>query len=126
MLVKDFVEVIDKNIGYLPIVDGSGRYADLMNKEKLLSKFEDYEIIAVSARDEDYLVLNISEKHPCEYYKTTRTERRPSDYERGVYFGRYGLEKETINEKWAYCTATKQCNLCYCGGDKKKCELSTK
>ena len=53
MLVKDFVEVIDKNIGYLPIVDGSGRCADLMNKEKLLSKFEDYESIAVSARDED-------------------------------------------------------------------------
>ena len=126
MLVKDFVEVIDKSIGYLPIVDGSGCYADLMNKEKLLSKFEGYEVVSVSSRDEDYLVLNISEKHPCDYYKITRTERRLNDYERGVYFGRYGLEKETVNEKWAYCTATKECNLCYCDGDKKKCELCTK
>lgn len=127
MLVKDFVNILGNDRGYMPIVDGSGRYATLTKKDKLISEFGEYELISATVDyDTNCFILQISKRHPCPSYKVTKVKRTLSDYDRGVYFGRYGINREFLDEKWAYCTATKECHLCYCDGDKKKCELCTK
>ena len=125
MKVKDFVELVIGEITYMPIVDNSGRYADLIKKKDLVDKFGDYSVTNVKFKCDDipYIILHISNKDICASYRVRKVNTHLSDYEQGVYFGRYGVHKEYIEENRPYCMATRELESCNCDGDRSKCNF---
>ena len=125
MKVKDFVELVIGKIPYMPIVDNSAKYADLTKKEDLIDKFGEYEVIKVKFvyNNEPYIILHISNKDICTSYRVKKVRTHLSDYEQGVYFGRYGIRKEYVEEDRPYCMGTRELEVCNCGGDRSKCNF---
>lgn len=125
MKVKDFVELVVGKILYMPIVDNSAKYADLTKKEDLVDKFGEYEVIKVEFKHDDmsYIVLHIRNKNVCASYRVRKVKTHLSDYEQGVYFGRYGIRKEYIENDEPYCMATRELESCNCDGDRSKCNF---
>lgn len=122
MKVKDFVELIIGKISYIPIVDNSTKYADLTKKEDLVDKFGEYEVTKVKSEHDD-IVLHISNKDICDSYRVREVKTYLSDYEQGVYFGRYGVRKKYIEEDRPYCMGTRELESCNCDGDRSKCNF---
>ena len=125
MKVKDFVELVIDKLPYMPIVDNSAEYADLTKKENLVDKFGEYEVIKVEFKHDDmfYIILHISNKDICTSYRVRKVKTHLSDYEQGVYFGRYGIRKKYIENDEPYCAATREFESCTCDGDRNKCNF---
>ena len=125
MKVKDFVELIIGKIPYMPIVNNSAEYAGLTKKEDLVDKFGEYNVIKVDFKHDDmsYIVLHIGNKDICGSYRVRKVKTHLSDYEQGVYFGRYGVRKEYIEENRPYCMGTRELESCNCDGDRSKCNF---
>lgn len=125
MKVKDFVELVIGKIPYMPIVNNSAEYADLTKKENLVDKFGEYEVVKIEFVHDDmsYIVLHISNKDICASYRVRKVKTHLSDYEQGVYFGRYGVRKEYIEENRPYCMGTRELESCNCDGDRSKCNF---
>ena len=68
--------------------------------------------------EDDYEDENI-----CASYKVRKVKTHLSDYEQGVYFGRYGIRKEYIEKDEPYCMATRELESCNCDGDRSKCNF---
>ena len=68
--------------------------------------------------EDDYEDENI-----CASYRVRKVKTHLSDYEQGVYFGRYGTHKEYIEEDRPYCMATRELEACNCDGDRSKCNF---
>ena len=68
--------------------------------------------------EDDYEDENI-----CASYRVRKVKTHLSDYEQGVYFGRYGVRKEYIENDEPYCMATRELESCNCGGDRIKCNF---
>lgn len=122
MKVKDFVKLMSDETVYLPIAEHRMDDCLLSKKEKLVSKFGYYEIVRATIDEEGHLILNLKEDNCCPSYRTRIAKRHLSDYEQGVYFGRYGMHKEFVEEEHHYCMSTRGWEACTCGGDKNKCD----
>ena len=59
----------------------------------------------------------------CASYRVRKVKTHLSDYEQGVYFGRYGVRKEYIENDEPYCMATRELESCNCDGDRSKCNF---
>lgn len=68
--------------------------------------------------EDDYEDENI-----CASYRVRKVKTHLSDYEQGVYFGRYGVRKECIENDEPYCMATRELESCNCDGDRSKCNF---
>ena len=68
--------------------------------------------------EDDYEDENI-----CASYRVRKVKTHLSDYEQGVYFGRYGIRKEYIENDEHYCMATRELESCNCDGDRSKCNF---
>lgn len=68
--------------------------------------------------EDDYEDENI-----CASYRVRKVKTHLSDYEQGVYFGRYGVRKEYIENDEPYCMATRELEACNCDGDRSKCNF---
>ena len=84
-----------------------------------VQKYGEYEVSKVWTSDNILFVQ--CKTSICKYYKTRTIIRKLTDYERGFYRGRNGVDKTSIEEEVAYCTGTRECDSCYCGGDSTKC-----
>lgn len=122
MLVKDFVDVYQKGSGYLSVViDGeeiSGFSAYIRNY------YADYDIDNITVGEDGYIVLYISKYKKCDSYRTKKTRRYLTEYEKGYYVALHGrAPADYIVEDQPYCMGTKECEFCTCGGDKRKCDF---
>ena len=68
--------------------------------------------------EDDYEDENI-----CASYRVRKVKTHLSDYEQGVYFGRYGVHNEYIENDEPYCMATRELESCNCDGDRSKCNF---
>ena len=68
--------------------------------------------------EDDYEDENI-----CASYRVRKVKTHLSDYEQGVYFGRYGIRREYIENDEPYCMATRELESCNCDGDRSKCNF---
>ena len=59
----------------------------------------------------------------CASYRVRKVKTHLSDYEQGVYFGRYGVCNEYIENDEPYCMATRELESCNCDGDRSKCNF---
>lgn len=63
----------------------------------------------------------------CDCYKVIQNKRKATDFELGYYLGKFGkpmpLEEQTIIENIGYCRGTRDCEECYCRGDKLHCDF---
>ena len=59
----------------------------------------------------------------CASYRVRKVKTHLSDYEQGVYFGRYGVCNEYIEKDEPYCMATRELESCNCDGDRSKCNF---
>lgn len=66
--------------------------------------------------EDDYEDENI-----CASYRVRKVKTHLSDYEQGVYFGRYGVHNEYIEKDEPYCMGTRELESCNCDGDRSKC-----
>ena len=125
MKVKNFVELVTGKMLYMPIVDNSAEYADLIKKEDLVDKFGDYEVVKVKFEHDDisYIILHISNKDVCASYRVRKVKKYLSDYEQGVYFGLYGVRKKYIEKDEPYCMGTRELESCNCDGDRSRCNF---
>ena len=91
----------------------------------MVDKFGEYEVIKVEFKHDDmsYIILHISNKDICTSYRVKKVRTHLSDYEQGVYFGRYGIHKEYVEEDRPYCMGTRELESCNCGGDRSKCNF---
>lgn len=117
MFVKDWLSVVS-NAQNIKVVDGNtSAYG---TKESIEENYGDFELKKVEqVNDTDLLILYVSTK--CPYYRVRTVKHYLSEYERGVYFGYYGVRKEYIEKDEPYCMGTRELESCNCGGNKKKC-----
>ena len=59
----------------------------------------------------------------CASYRVRKVKTHLSDYEQGVYLGRYGVHNEYIENDEPYCMATRELESCNCDGDRSKCNF---
>ena len=127
MLLKDLLPVVDKD---LPIIlnDVSSKFADYVScsdfYSKSMDKYLEYEVKSLSTSNLTHsLVINVK-KPVCKAYTESIREVKFTDFERGVYFGRYGKEptEEFKKVKVCKCTAVKTPVECSCCGDTDRCE----
>ena len=72
--------------------------------------------------DTDLLVLFVSTK--CPHYRVRTVRRYLSEYEKGYYAALHdGIHIEYTDEKESCCLGTKNCEVCHCGGNKRKCDF---
>lgn len=123
MLVKDFVDVYQKGNGFLrAVIDGgeteSGFSAYMKNY------YADYDIDNITVGEDGYIILHISKYKKCNSYRTKKMKRYLTDYEKGFYAALHGRAPvDYIVEDQSYCLGTKKCEVCTCGGDKRKCDF---
>lgn len=127
MKVKEFARIIDSSILYTVTINYEETPRGIFKKQDLYSLFGDYEVeLADISLDGKSLNLNLTNGHPCPYYKTRVVRRQLTDYERGVYYGKYGEQRTYIEEREGYCTGTMEQDSCACDGDKNKCNFTHK
>lgn len=120
MLVKDWLSVVGtaRNI---KVVDGNTwAYG---TKESVEENYGDFDLKKVEQVDDtDLLVLFVSTK--CPHYRVRTVRRYLSEYEKGYYAALHdGIHIEYTDEKESCCLGTKNCEVCHCGGDKRKCDF---
>lgn len=120
--VKDWLSVLD---GSFRIKIGEEPASIFLSSKKdIIDVYGDAELQKVIIDHERRCTtLKIAVCSQCACYRVRNVQKHLSDYEQGVYFGRYGLKKEYIEEKQAYCIGTKECEVCSCGGDRSKCNF---
>lgn len=122
MLVKDWLGVVS-SAQNIKVVDGNTEAYG--TKESIEENYGDFELKSVEQVDDtDLLILYVSSK--CPHYRVRTVKHRLSEYEKGVYFGYYGVRKEYIEKDEPYCMGTRELESCNCGGNKKKCEYYVK
>ena len=119
MLVKDWLSVVS-NAQNIQVVDGNTTVYG--TKESILEEnYGDFDLKRVEQVDDtDLLILYVSSK--CPYYRVRTVKHHLSEYEKGVYFGYYGVRKEYIEKDEPYCMGTRELESCSCSGNKKKCD----
>lgn len=120
MLVKDWLSVVcaARNI---KVVDGNTwAYG---TKESIEENYGDFDLKKVEQVDDtDLLVLFVSTK--CPHYRVRTVRRYLSEYEKGYYAALHdGIHIEYTDEKESCCLGIKNCEVCHCGGDKRKCDF---
>jgi hypothetical protein len=120
MLVKDWLSVVIP-ASNIKVIDGN--ISAYGTKESLEENYGDFDLKRVEQVDDtDLLILYVSTK--CPHYKTRTVKHYLSEYERGYYAALYGgTQYECIDEEESYCFGTKNCEVCHCGGDKRKCDF---
>lgn len=124
MLVKDWLSVVS-NAQNIQVVDGN--ITVYGTKESILEEnYGDFDLKRVEQVDDtDLLILYVSTK--CHYYKTRTVKHFPTEYAKGYYAALHGITcVECTDEEESYCFGTKNCEVCHCGGDKRKCEHCVK
>lgn len=117
MLVKDWLSVVGTALN-IKVVDGNTEAYG--TKESIEETYGDLDLKKVEqVEDTDLLILYVSTK--CPYYRVRTVKHYLSEYEKGVYFGYYGVRKECIEKDEPYCMGTRELESCSCGGNKKKC-----
>ena len=113
-----------------PAVDAE--YDDTADKlAEVLNSYErkGYKIQEViEVREGFFRIIYTSEddyedKNICASYRVRKVKTHLSDYEQGVYFGRYGVHNEYIENDEPYCMATRELESCNCDGDRSKCNF---
>ena len=122
MKVKDWLSVLD---GEFKIKIGEEPTANFLSSKKdIIDVYGDAELQEVIIDYEKRCtILKIAVRSQCACYRVKNIQRHLSEYEQGVYFGRYGLKKDYIEEKQAYCIGTRECDTCSCDGDRSKCNF---
>ena len=120
MLVKDWLSVVSTALN-IKVVDGNTwAYG---TKESIEENYGDFDLKKVEQVDDtDLLVLFVSTK--CQHYRVRTVRRYLSEYEKGYYAALHdGSHIEYTDEKESCCLGTKNCEVCHCGGDKRKCDF---
>lgn len=120
MLVKDWLSVVGTALN-IKVVDGNTwAYG---TKESVEENYGDFDLKKVEQVDDtDLLVLFVSTK--CPHYRVRTVRRYLSEYEKGYYAALHdGIHIEYTDEKESCCLGTKNCEVCHCGGDKRKCDF---
>ena len=120
MLVKDWLSVAGTALN-IKVVDGNTwAYG---TKESIEENYGDFDLKKVEQVDDtDLLVLFVSTK--CPHYRVRTVRRYLSEYEKGYYAALHdGIHIEYTDEKESCCLGTKNCEVCHCGGDKRKCDF---
>lgn len=129
-LLLDFYEFIhSKRFDKCPAInyyspDPLTKYATLYETD-LKNDLEEFISNKLNGNDE----LKSKAIQICEYYHEIKTKREPTDFERGVYFGQAGKllpDSYSITETTGRCWGTRECETCYCRGDKNKCTFYSK
>ena len=74
-------------------------------------------------------VLGISDKdynpYICDCLEVRRVTKTYSDFMRGIYASRgmFIMPGTTYTEDEYHCRGTAECDVCHCGGDRKKCDF---
>ena len=124
MLVKDWLSVVGTALN-IKVVDGNTEAYG--TKESIEENYGDFDLKKVEQVDDtDLLVLFVSTK--CPHYRVRTVRRYLSEYEKGYYAALHdGIHIEYTDEKESCCLGTKNCEVCHCGGSRKKCDFySTK
>lgn len=120
MLVKDWLSVVGTALN-IKVVDGNTwAYG---TKESIEENYGDFDLKKVEQVDDtDLLVLFVSTK--CPHYRVRTVRRYLSEYEKGYYAALHdGIHIEYTDEKESCCLGTKNCEVCHCSGDKRKCDF---
>ena len=120
MLVKDWLSVVGTALN-IKVVDGNTwAYG---TKESIEENYGDFDLKKVEQVDDtDLLVLFVSTK--CPHYRVRTVRRYLSEYGKGYYAALHdGIHIEYTDEKESCCLGTKNCEVCHCGGDKRKCDF---
>ena len=122
MLVKDWLSVVGTALN-IKVVDGNTwAYG---TKESVEENYGDFDLKKVEQVDDtNLLILYVSTE--CPYYRVRTVKRYLNEYEKGVYFGYYGVRKDCIEKGEPYCMGTRELESCHCGGNKEKCEYGAK
>ena len=89
-------------------------------------RYLNFDVTSVSVTADDivsFTVVGDLGKDKCASYRVRKVKTHLSDYEQGVYFGRYGVRKEYIENDEPYCMATRELESCNCDGDRSKCNF---
>lgn len=120
MLVKDWLSVVGTALN-IKVVDGNTWAYGI--KESVEEDYGDFDLERVEQVDDtDLLILYVSTK--CPHYRTRTVKHYLSEYEKGFYAALHnGIHIEYTDEEQPYCFGTKNCEVCHCGGDKRKCDF---
>ena len=122
MLVKDWLSVIESDRAIRVI---TVKFAMSGTKSSIERDFGDFELKSVE-QDETTgrLILHVSQFTKCDCYRTRTVKHYLSEYEKGYYAALHGGARvDCIDEEESYCMGTKECEICTCGGDKRKCDF---
>lgn len=124
MLVKDWLSVVGTALN-IKVVDGNTwAYG---TKESVEENYGDFDLKKVEQVDDtDLLILYVSKYTKCDCYRTKKVRHYLTEYEKGAYFGYYGVRKDYIEKDEPYCMGTRELESCHCGGNKEKCEYRDK
>ena len=119
MLVKDWLSVVIP-ASNIEVIDGNTTAYG--TKESIEENYGDFDLERVEQVDDtDLLILYVSTK--CPYYRVRTVKHYLSEYEKGYYAALHGgIHIEYTDEEEPYCSGTKNCEVCHCGGNKTKCE----
>lgn len=123
MLVKDWLSVVVP-ASNIKVIDGNTTAYG--TKESIEEDYGNFDLERVEQVDDtDLLILYVSTK--CPHYRVRTVKRRLTEYENMYYAVLYGdTHIEYTDEEESYCFGTKNCEVCHCGGDKRKCEYRAK
>lgn len=123
MLVKDWLGVVS-SAQNIKVVDGNTEAYG--TKESIEENYGDFSLKSVEQVDDtDLLILYVLSK--CPHYRVRTVQHYLSEYEKGYYAALHnGVRIDYIDEEESYCLGTKNREVCYCGGNKEKCEYCVK
>lgn len=122
MKVRDWLSVLDGNF---KIKIGEEPTANFLSSKKdIIDVYGNAELQEVTIDYEKRCtILKIAVRSQCACYRVKIVQRHLGDYEQGVYFGRYGVKKNYVEEEKSYCIGTRECDICSCSGDRSKCDF---
>ena len=120
MLVKDWLSVVGTALN-IKVIDGNTTAYG--TKESIEETYGDLDLKKVEqVEDTDLLILYVSIK--CPYYRVRTVKHYLSEYEKGYYAALHGgIHIKYTNEEEPYCSGTKNCEVCHCGGNREKCDF---
>lgn len=123
MLVKDWLSIVIP-ASNIKVIDGN--ISAYGTKESLEENYGDFDLKRVEQVDDtDLLILYVSTK--CPHYKTRTVKRCLTEYENMWHAILYGdTSIGYTDEEESYCFGTKNCEVCHCGGDKRRCDHRVK
>lgn len=118
--LRFFIHEYDATSNKLIVAYGVDTKDDLKNNSIYLD-FEVFELEIMPFFGD--IILKVK-KPTCSSYRESFKEVKLTDFERGVYFGKYGKESTDVVKKVKVCRCigVKTPVECNCGGDLSKCE----